>query len=140
MHFISGWASIWNVVNTWMQHFISMLSQRQSAFFRSLEWSNHFGLKGKVVGIRKLVFQSGVSYLIRCILEHGQHPLVDFLKFQPVDFWKISTRASVHLNKHENPYYIFRDLFHPFCSNTSTVTRINYAWKFEFFINYILYI
>ena len=67
-----------------------------------------------------MVCQSGVGFLIQCILDHAQHFLVDFLRFQPVDVWKISTRVSVHLNKHENPYYIFRDLFHSFCSNKST--------------------
>ena len=76
------------------------------------------------VGIKKLVRQSGIGFLILCIPEHAQRPLVDFLKFQPIDFWKISIRASVQLNKHENPYYILRDHFHPFCSNKSTVKKV----------------
>ena len=35
-------------------------------------------LKHKVVDLKKLVFQSGVCFLIQCIFDHGHSHLVDF--------------------------------------------------------------
>ena len=46
--------------------------------FRTFELMNLFGPSNKVVYIKKLVFRSGVRFLIRCIFEHAQRPLVDF--------------------------------------------------------------
>ena len=41
--------------------------------------------KSKVVYHKKLVFRSGVGFLIRCILDHGQCHLVDFWEKFPTD-------------------------------------------------------
>ena len=44
-------------------------------------WSEKIlgGYKSKVVAHKKLVFQNGIYFLIRCILDHAQHLLMDFL-------------------------------------------------------------
>ena len=44
----------------------------------TVEWTNLFEPRNKVVYLIKLGFQSGVRFLIRCIFEHAQCPLVDF--------------------------------------------------------------
>ena len=36
--------------------------------------------KSKVDGLKKLLLQGGVSFLIRCILDHAERPLVDLQK------------------------------------------------------------
>merc|ERR1711963_995591 len=45
--------------------------KRQIPFLGPLEWMNLFGPSNKVVYLKKLVFQSGVCFLIRCIFEHA---------------------------------------------------------------------
>ena len=52
--------------------------KRQSPILGPLEWTNLFGPSNKVVYIKKLVFPSGVRFLIRCIFGHAQRHLVDF--------------------------------------------------------------
>ena len=46
--------------------------------FVALEWTNVFWPSKKVVYIKKLIFETGVRFLIQCIFEHAQRPLVDF--------------------------------------------------------------
>ena len=48
--------------------------------------TNNFWLKGKVVHLKKLVFQSGVGFLIRCVFDDGQFPLVDFWRIWSGNF------------------------------------------------------
>ena len=71
----------------YLQRFFSAIRQRKRAFFRPLKWSNHFGSNGKVVDIKKFVFQSDVFFKIQCILHNAQHHLDYFLKFRSIDFW-----------------------------------------------------
>ena len=42
--------------------------------------------KRKVDGLKKLVIQSGVSFLIHCILDHAERPLVDLQKRPSLKF------------------------------------------------------
>ena len=63
--------------------FLIEAEKRQSAYFclqneQIILGRPNFGVKGKDVHPKKSVFQSGVSFLIPCILGHGQCPLVDF--------------------------------------------------------------
>ena len=44
------------------------------------------GIKAKLFIMKKLVFWSGVSFLIRCILDYTQCHLVDFWKKSPANF------------------------------------------------------
>ena len=46
--------------------------------FRTFVVDESFGPSNKVVYLKKLVFQSGICFLIRCIFGHAQRPLVDF--------------------------------------------------------------
>ena len=41
---------------------------------------NFFHIKAKVDSLKKLVIESGVGFLIRCILDHAERPLVDLQK------------------------------------------------------------
>ena len=42
--------------------------------------------KSKVDGLKKLLVQSGLGFLIRCILDHAEHPLVDLQKRPLLNF------------------------------------------------------
>ena len=42
--------------------------------------------KSKVDGLKKLLIQSGVGFLIRCILDHAERPLVDLQKRPSLNF------------------------------------------------------
>ena len=42
--------------------------------------------KSKVDGLKKLVIESGVDFLIRCILDHAERPLVDLQKRPSLNF------------------------------------------------------
>ena len=42
--------------------------------------------KSKVDGLKKLVVKSGVSFLIRCILDHAERPLVDLQNWPSLNF------------------------------------------------------
>ena len=55
--------------------------------FAGLQSQNIFGkYKSKVVYYKKLVFRSGVVFLIWFILDYVQHHLVDFWKKRPANF------------------------------------------------------
>ena len=60
--------------------------EKTKCSFPPSEWMNKFGLKGKVVHLKKLVFQSGVSFLFQCIFQHGHCPLVDFWRIWSGNF------------------------------------------------------
>ena len=65
----------------WFGHFKCLKNARCLWFgrFSSREKRcTHAGLKRKVVVLKKLVFQSGVGFLIRWFLDHGLCHLVDF--------------------------------------------------------------
>ena len=55
LQFVFGWAIIRNIADWICNVPYCMLSQRQIAILRPLEWWNHFGQKSKVVNYEKLV-------------------------------------------------------------------------------------
>ena len=60
--------------------------KKTKCLFPPSEWTNDFGLKDKVLHLKKLVFQSGVSFLFQCIFQHGHCPLVDFWRIWSGNF------------------------------------------------------
>ena len=59
-------------------------NQRQGAFLRHLKCTNHPGYEAQSCSTQKVGFQSGVLFLIRCILDHDLCHLLDLFKKFPI--------------------------------------------------------